>query len=191
MERKGFTLIELMAVIAIIGILLGIVTTSVAGAMKYARGQKANALVKCVKEGAENYRAQKGKYPGIGDRAQSGALKRSNNEGYNNQSDYEQYELDGAEVRSVVRELVEESVFRANPMLDVSALFVSAKSTGEPGTKGVGYDFNEAIHGSERTKEKMKVSQMYFGYPETDRGWFRRFRMVYKNSTGVLEVGRQ
>ena len=43
MMKKGFTIIELLVVLAIIGILLGIVTTAAASSIKQARARKADA----------------------------------------------------------------------------------------------------------------------------------------------------
>lgn len=188
--KKAFTILELMLVVAIIGILLGIVVTTSTNSIKLSRTQRAKALCVCVKQGLDNYRAQKDRFPGtVGDRIDNdGVLVRSNTDGFNNQSIPDRYELDGTEVRSMVRELVEESVFHANPMMDVSVLFVSDRP-GEPGGRDYGYDFPEAVRGSKRRRRKMSVGEMYFGYPETGHGWFRRFKMVYLNTTQEMEVG--
>ncbi len=185
--KKGFTIIELMAVVAIIGILLGIIVTASSNSIKLSRTQRAEALCKCVKQGIDNYRAQKDEWPG-GLVSENGAMIRSNNDGDNNQTIAERYYLDGGEVRKVVKALVEESVRRHNPMLDVSALFVSDQS-GETNTRHTGYDFMEAVKGTKRHPRKMSIDQMYFGYPETEHGWFRRFSIVFYNTAQEMEVG--
>ena len=43
MTKKGFTIVELVMVIAILGILLGIVTSVAAGSIREARKRKAEA----------------------------------------------------------------------------------------------------------------------------------------------------
>ena len=54
--------------------------------------------------------------------------------------------------------------------------------------KEVGFDFWEAVRGSERTRKKMSVSEMYYGYPETSHGYFRSFRLYYSVPTDSVEV---
>ncbi len=185
--KKGFTIIELMAVVAIIGILLGVIVTASSNSIKLSRTQRTKALCKCVKQGIDNYRAQKDEWPG-GFIDENGVMIRSNSDGYNNQTVAERCNLEGDEVRRVVRALVDESVKRHNPMLDVSALFVSDQS-GEANTRHIGYDFMEAVKGTKRHPRKMSIDQMHFGYPETDHGWFRRFSIVFFNTAQEMEVG--
>ena len=187
--KKAFTLIELMAVVAIIGILLGIITSAAANSLKLARKQKASALCVCAKQGIETYHAQKEKWPGgIGDRIAAGAvLSRSNNEGVNNSSNADLYILDGSEVRDMIKEVVLETVRNNNPMMDISGLFVS-RDSGESGSRGFGLNFMDAVRGTKQSKKKMSVGEMYFGYPESSHGWFRRFRIVYSVPTDSMEV---
>ena len=42
-RRGGFTIVEMMVVVAIVGILLGIVITAASSSIKQARGRKAEA----------------------------------------------------------------------------------------------------------------------------------------------------
>ena len=51
--RRGFTIIELVMVIAILGILLGIVTTAAANSIKQARSRKAEACCKAAANTAD------------------------------------------------------------------------------------------------------------------------------------------
>ena len=190
--KRAFTLIEMMVVVAIIGILLGIVATAAANSIKLTRKQRSAALCALVKQGLETYHAQKDKWPGsLGDRIDGGTtLSRANDMGYNGTTDNDRYVLDGTEVRDMVRSIVEETVRNNNPMLDISGLFVS-RSNGEPGTRGFGMNFWEAVRGNERSRRKMSLSEMYFGYPEISRGWFRRFKMVYSVPADSMEVSTQ
>ena len=79
---------------------------------------------------------------------------------------------------------------KGNPLMDISGLYVS-RNTGEPGQKGYGLDFMEAIHGTRKSSRKMSTSEMYFGYPEADHGWFRRFKIVYSLPTDEIKVTQQ
>ena len=191
MMKKGFTILELAVVISIIGVLLGIVTTAASGAVKQGRKRKAEALCTVVQSGLATYYAQKDRWPGsVGDRIYNDSLgKRSNEEGGDRQTDTDLYVLDGTEVREMVKALVDEAK-KGNPLMDISTLFVS-RDSGESGRKGVGMDFMEAIHGTRKSAKKMTTSEMYFGYPDENTGYFRRFKIVYSIPTDEMKVSRQ
>lgn len=192
MMKKAFTLIELMVVLSIIGILLGITVQAVSGQFRKSREQKASALCVIVHQGIETYRAQKDRWPGsVGDRIAGGdVLSRGNDEGFDNTSDYNKYVLESSEVRDMVKTVVREAVNNGNPMMDISALYVSS-SPGEKHDRGYGMDFMDAVRGTERHPQKMSVDQMYFGYPDPSTGYFRRFKIVYSVPTDSMEVMRQ
>lgn len=162
MKRKGFTIIELMMVIAVISILITITTGSIAGAMKRARSQRATALCAMVREGLETYYAQKGEWPW-------GDKEVDHEDGY--------YWLTESETKDAIFKLVKEA-HDHNPMMDISGLFVSTKS-GEPGLKNRGLDFMAAVKGTKEYPKKIPASQLYYGYPTTDGGYFRRFVIKY------------
>lgn len=191
--KKAFTLLELMVVLAIIGILLGIVVTVASNMIQTARDQKTEALCKVVQQGLETYRAQKDRWPGsVGDRiAQGQILSRSNEEGDDGRTDDDKYVLEAGEVRDMIKEIVLETVNNNNPMLDVSGLYVS-RSPGEKGGRDYGLDFRDAILGHrKRSPNKMSVSEMHFGYPESSRGYFRRFKIIYSVPTDSIGVYKQ
>lgn len=189
--KKGFTLIELMAVVAIIGVLLGFVMTAASGAIKQSRGRKAEATRAVVEQGLATYRERKGRWPGsVGDRISSGSFSgRSNNEGLDNQSDTDKYVLDTTEADDMIREMVLEGK-NGNPMLDVSGLFVSS-SMGTANGRNYGMDFRDAVHGTSDHPKKMKVAEMHFGYPESSHGYFRPFKIVYSIPTDQMKVNLQ
>ncbi len=186
-KLNGFTLIELMAVVAIIGVLLGMVMSAAAGSMKLSRRNKAEAICKTVQQGIDTYREQKDEWPGGFQSTSSGT---SNNDGVNGQSNADRVHLTAAQVRNVVKDVVEETCLRGNPMMDVSGLFVS-NDPGESGGEGYGLDFMEAVHGTEEFPQKMSISEMYFGYPEENNGYFRRLKIVYSRPTDSMEVSKQ
>lgn len=190
-SRRGFTIVELMMVVGIIGILMGIVTTAAASSIKQARTRRADALCAAVEAGLATYYAQNDKWPEpLGSRIASGSLGTSrNDEGLDNQSDDDKYVLTASEVRQMIKAIVLSSK-EGNPMMDISGLFVS-RDPGEKDGKGYGMDFLDAIHGTKRSPKKMGVSEMYFGYPETGHGYFRRFKIVYSIPTDKMKVSRQ
>ena len=184
-------------VVGIIAVLMGIVTTAASTSMRSARTQKAKATCALVQAGLATYREQKGEWPvGL-------PTERTNTEGPGGRNDPDKVVLTGAEVRQCVKALVDEAK-RNNPMMDISGLFVS-RSDGEPqGAGGVqkgansgraksayGMDFFDAVHGTKRSRKKMKVAEMYFGYPDPETGYFVRFKMVYSVPGDVITVSQQ
>lgn len=168
--KKGFTIVELLMVIGIIGVLAGIVTTAASASVKNSRENRRKALCAMVQAGIATYYAQNNKWP------VDLPASRDNKEGDNNQNDPTKIVLSGKEVRDCVKELVEETR-KGKPVLDVSGLFVS-RQKGEFGQKCYGLDFMSAIHGTRKSSHKMKLDDMHFGYPN-DKGQFRHFKIVY------------
>lgn len=189
--KKAFTLLELMVVLAIIGILLGLVVTVASNMIQTARSQKSDALCRVVQQGIETYRAQKAEWPGpLGDLVGGKSPQdRRNTLGSGGTWDKDKFELYAQEVRETIRTLVQEAVDHNNPVMDISALYVS-RFPGEGGND-FGMDFKEAIVGTKRSPKKMSVGEMYFGYPERSRGYFRRFRIIYSIPSDSVEVLKQ
>ena len=62
-NKKAFTLVEMITVMVIVGILLGFVLTGSFNAIKEARIEKAKAAIKAAKAALEMYEADVGNYP--------------------------------------------------------------------------------------------------------------------------------
>ena len=181
MKRKGFTIVELLMVIGVIAVLMGIVTTAASESVKSARARRADAVIKLVQAGLAAYYAQEGDWP-VSFQGVTGNHRKSSDE-----VDSNQYDLTASEVRTCVKKLVEQTK-KGTPLIDVSGLWVS-RSTGDTSKREYGLDFMSAIHGTRKTSKKMKLDEMYFGYPDTSSGSFRRFGMGYSISTDELTVG--
>lgn len=178
MTKKGFTIVELVMVIAILGILLGIVTSVAAGSIREARRRKADACCKIVQAGFETYYAQKGEWPGkMGDKIDSMISE-----------DPDTCEISEAVVREMMLDILKEYK-QGNPCLDISGLFVSRYNAGP---KSRGMDFITAIQGTKEDAngQEMTVSEMHFGYPEEQHGYFRPFKVVYSVPTDKITVSR-
>lgn len=173
-------------VIGIIGILLGIVTTAASSSVKMSRSRRADALCAIVQSGLAVYNAQEGEWPisGLEDKSSR------NQSGSNNTTESLVYELNGGEVRDCVKALVEKTR-QNNPVMDISGLFVSRFQGERNSGEAYGLDFMSAIRGTRKSSKKMKLAEMYFGYPESKHGWFRRFKIVYAIGSDSLTVTKQ
>jgi len=63
--RRGFTLIEIMAVVVIIGFLLAIVAVNVAGRIDVARATTARTQIMNIETALDFYRSDNGRYPTV------------------------------------------------------------------------------------------------------------------------------
>lgn len=184
--KKGFTLLEMMAVIAIVGILIGMVVSAATSALRSEREQRAEALKAIIKEGIESYHAQKDEWPGVDltQRTSAGTLS-------------------AAETKAMIYEVVKETLRNNNPLLDVSELFVMSENAYQENREsgwhnGVyrkasmyGMPFMEAARRKSNAKKRtthIPVSQMIYGYPDAKDGSFKRFKISYNPPTDSIEV---
>ena len=173
-RRRGFTLLELMLVMTILGILVTIIVTSIAGVVRSARIKRANVLCKLVQEGLATYYAQNDRWPGpVGESIENGTFHPGDN----------YVTLSASQTREMIRILVQETK-RGNPLMDITGLYVSR------GGKH-GMDFLDAIHGTRKSSRKMKLAEMHFGYPEPAHGHFRAFKIIYNVPSDHMEVTTQ
>ncbi|MDQ3140528.1 MAG: type II secretion system major pseudopilin GspG [Pseudomonadota bacterium] len=91
-QEDGFTLVELMVVIVIIGLLATVVVINVLPAQDTARARKAEADVALLEQAAEMYRLSKLNYPATGDGLQAlvseGFIKRLPEDPWGNPYNY-------------------------------------------------------------------------------------------------------
>lgn len=173
MKRRGFTIIELMMVVAIIAILLTFSVTAVSGVIKNARQQRTNALCRLVEQGLATYYAQFGTWPWTG-----------------HQNETKDYYLTESEIKEAIFKLVKESKENNNPMMDISGLYVSTK-TGERGSRDRGMDFMTAVKGAKGHPRRTPASQLHYGYPDPETGYFRHFQIKVSPMIDRVQVLRQ
>lgn len=175
--KKGFTIIELLAVIGVISILITIVVTAAGGAIKNARSQRTETMRIALEQGIGAYYAQMGEWPGnIENRADD---------------DEDTITFAGSEADAIFREVVGKGFGKSkgakSVLVDASALFVCSSSAAG-NERAVGIDFPMAAN--RNSKFYVPFSSMAFGYPESDHGRFRRFKVVYSTKTDSVTVTR-
>ncbi len=212
-RRNGFTIVELLVVVAIIAILAGAITMGLNGMFYKSRMGKAQALRNIMQSGLETYYAQKGAWPGDLDSI-------SQNAKCDKDKDY--YTLELTEMDSCFSKIVEQSwgTSRA-PVMDVSGLFViSTSKLGNPygctdihrswkrakenkvvnesglekskdhkcsGKCAYGRDFSGAV--KKGAPDRITSTDgIAFGYPGPNHGRFCRFRVRYYPKSDTVKV---
>lgn len=175
MRRRGFTIIELLAVIGILSILMTIVTTAAVGALQNSRYKRTEAMKAAFQAAIATYRAAdpSGRWPGaLETKAQSATS------GW----------LSEDAAQNVFRIVVQRSTGESGallPLIDPSALFVAPNGAKDGRTSGL--SFNEARQGTEK-RQKLAVARMLFGHPGKASGRFHRFNVYYNAATDSAVV---
>lgn len=212
-EKSGFTIVELMVVVAIIAILAGAITMGVSGMFYKSRVSRAMALRSIMQSGLETYYAQHGEWPG--------KLKSiSEDPTFDKNKDY--YTLTLSEMDDCFSEVVKESWgAKRAPAMDISGLFAIRESrlssqygctdihrswdkakdknvVNESGEERVrdhkcsgkcayGRDFSEAIKKG-ASDRFTSTDGIVFGYPGPNHGRFCRFRVQYYPKSDTVKV---
>ena len=189
--RSAFTIVELLVVVAIIGVLLGIVTTIATGSMKSARGRRADAMRTALEQAISTYYAQEGKWPSPIETVASSASSSTNL-------------LTATQADAVFAEIVEKSsgANASRPLIDVSALFVARKGSVDGdgcfdnhsdkseknycGNKRCinGMDFSLAV------SKGVSPSEMTVGWQGVEHGRFRRYWITYNAKSDSVTVSK-
>jgi len=198
--RRGFTIVELLVVVAIIGVLLGLISVAARGAIRNARMKRADAMCHVMKQGLAAYHAKMGRWPTA---VESQIQTLGSNEDA-------VYTFSGQEADNIFYEIVHASVgsSASMPLLDAQALFVVNASRLKKSGEGCydnhgesslptfcgnqncvnGVDFSIA---SKKGKGHIPLKNMAYGYQATESGKFSRFWVSYNIRTDEMNVSRQ
>lgn len=174
--KKGFTIVELLAVIGILAILITIVVASAGGAIKNARSQRAESMRIALEQAIGAFHAQdpNGRWP-------------DTIEGRTD-DDEDTIVFSGTEADSIFRQVVGKGFGKSGTksiLVDATALFVADASRAND-SRCTGIDFPIAANRNNRAH--IQFENMAFGYPDTETGRFRRFSVVYSMKTDSVTV---
>ena len=174
--KKGFTIVELLMVIAILAVLLGIITTAATASIRQARERRTQAMKQTLQNGIAAYKARdpKGQWPGKlekwADQANNGTV------GYLSKGDYDK----------VVQEVLKASSGKLakTRVMDPVGLLVMSAPTDDG--KVSGYDYRAVATKNSKYAKRMSSSEMTVVYPEKDSG--RAYRYIIEYNTESDEV---
>ena len=177
--KKGFTIVELLMVVAILAVLLGIVTTAATASIRQSRERQAQAMKQTLQNGIAAYKVRKDKWPGkLEDWA-----KRQNEDtlGYLSNSDYD----------SVIHELLRASSGKMTKsrVMDPVGLTVIA-SSGADGKVNCA-DYRAVTTKNNKHAKRMEYNEMTVVYPATDTGLAYRFVIEYNTESDEVTVMTQ
>lgn len=172
--KRGFTIVEMLIVISVIGVLMGIVTTAARNSVRDARDRRRLTMATVLEQGMSTFYAKAGQWPQ--------ALEDIVRKGQFGTNDTDWYELSEDEVDKCFQEIAKCSTKTRNPVMDVTGLFVAPKSAKR------GMDFNVARNGRKKNDMRLSVDKMVFGYPEKDSGKFIRYKMKYSIPGDTVKV---
>ena len=177
MRKKGFTIIELLMVVAILATLLGIITTAVFASIRQARDRRTQAMRQTIQNGIAAYRQLKDKWPGdLEDLAKDPPANRGT-----------VITLSQGEYDSVVQDLLKVSVGKnvKNRVMDPVGLLIMGKSGTEGKSSGV--EFRAAAQKNGPYAKRMSTSEMTLVH-QGGNGKAYRYKIVYNTESDSVTV---
>ena len=193
-KKRGFTIVEMLMVIAVLAVLVGIVSTAATAVIRKSRIRKNEALRAALQTGIATYYQREGFWPpgengfiqnltskGLDSKYSESGVQPLNEEGYD-------------ELMSFL--VVNSLNASGNRVMDVSGFTAVRKSA----TAAKDIDGQPKCHGEEvkswvaklmaaNARGSMpKASEMTFGYSNSEKGYFRRFIIKYNAKADNVTV---
>jgi len=200
--RRAFTIVELLVVVAVIGILGAIVTNAAVGSLRNARAKRADMMCTAMEQAIAAYYAQEGKWP---DDIETVANGDGEDEG--DSVTFTPEQIDNIFYQVVGKGYGKDG--KKSVLVDATALFVANKGLLGNDGKGCydnhanpqkrstycggrgcigGVDFTTAVAKSGR--HHIRLKEMAYGYQGTDAGKFCRFWISYNRKTDTVTVSK-
>lgn len=197
-KKRGFTIVEMLMVIAVLAVLTGIVTTAATAVIRKSRVRKNEALRAALQAGIATYCQQEGYWPP----GKSGTLQKWADDGLD-----AKYRSKGVTVASLEEsdydELMNYIMTRClnasgNPVMDVSGFTASrrAATSKRDSQDNLPMCYGEDVRSwvaklraSNARGSVPKASDLAFGYSNSERGYFRRFVIYYNSESDSVTVG--
>ena len=174
--KRGFTVIELLMVIAILAVLLGIITTAATASIRQSRDRKTQAMKQTLQNGIAAYRVRKDKWPGKlddwSDQVSKGKV------GYLSNTDYDK----------VVQELLKESTGRRAKTRVMDPVGLSVIPVNAADDKILCMDFREVTTKKNKHAKLMDYNEMTVVYPKTENGNVLRYVIEYTAESDEVTV---
>ena len=200
-KKRGFTIVEMLMVIAVLAVLTGIVATAATSVIRKSRERKTEALRAALQTGIATYYQQEGCWPPDRNGSANGKLQKWANDGLDSSARSRKWS-NGGNVSNLepdeYDELMQFLVVRClnasgNPIMDVSGF----TATLQDAAKKMDKDENPTCFGEEvrswvakqRAGSGAKSNRMTFGYSNSRKGLFRRFIISYNADSDSVSVG--
>ena len=185
-RRRGFTIVELLVVIAVLAVLMGIVSTAASAVIRKSRARKNEALRTLLQQGIATFQAQEDYWPPD----KGGKLQRWYEDGLGGESGV----LSETEYDAIMQKLIGDECIHptGKAVMDVNGFMVASSDSVSRNKDPDGNPKCSATDVStwvKRVRAKTaKSNNMVFGYTNSERGYFRRFRIQFNPETGIVKV---
>ncbi len=172
--RRGFTIVEMLAVIGVVAVLISIIASVASNSIRSARTKRANVMCSSLQQAISAYYAEEGRWPSL--------IENVDTDGVDTKV------FKGAQADQIFQEVVGKGFGNSGKksmLVDVSGLFV-CEAAAANGKRARGYNFSE-VTGS-AAKHRIGLKQMAFGYQDSGSGCFRRFCIIYNCRTDSVTV---
>ena len=197
-RKRGFTLVEMLVVIAVISVLVGITVVALKGVLASARSKRCESMKVVLAQGISTYYAQEGEWPEVIEQA----LKKQN-------ANEKSIEITNGDADKLFREVVGKAFGKSGTksmLLDATGLYVCEANRCGNENRGcfgnhnnpsldsyckgkgcrMGIEFPEAV--KKGGKRHIPLANMAFGYPDPDTDMFHRFKVIYNTRTDSVTV---